>query len=408
MRIPLLRTITRLTLSAGALVLVAGLSPAQGSVGEWDAKMEFNGQEITAKLIISKGPEGTLVGTWVSERGEGELSNVKFEDGVLSFVRTLSFGGGEGIELAFEGTIEGNQLNGMFITDFGEMAVGATRAVAARSPLVGLWDVTSDSQLGVLKRVLVIDADMKGTYESDEAKWPIRNVSFEEGKVSFGVTVDIQGQELPMEFAGQLDGTKIVGTHSVAELGPVADVTAERLTGPNSAVVLFTTEQGEFAVEVQTEAAPITSANFLRYVEEGFYDGGAIHRAVRLDNQTRSDILIEVIQARTARDPNRSGYPAIELERTNATGLKHLDGTISMARGGPDSATSGFFICIGAQPSLDFGGQRNADGQGFAAFGSVVLGMDVVRKIQKSPTASEGNTETLTPAIAITSARRLW
>ncbi len=134
MRIPLLRTITRLTLSAGALVLVAGLCLAQGSVGEWDAKMDFNGREITAKLIISKGPEGTLVGTWVSERGEGELSNVKFEDGVLSFVRTLSFGGGQGFELAFEGTIEGNQLNGMFITDFGEMAVAATRAVAARSP----------------------------------------------------------------------------------------------------------------------------------------------------------------------------------------------------------------------------------------------------------------------------------
>ena len=402
MRIPLLRTITRLTLSAGAMILAAGLSLAQGSVGEWDAKMDFNGQEFTTKFVITKGPEGTLMGTWVTDQGERELSNVKFEGDKLSFVVRF---GEQDFELAFEGTITGNQLNGQFVTDIGEMGVAATRAVAARSPLVGLWDVTSDSQLGVLKRVLVIDASLEGTYESDQAKWPIRNVSLEGGAVSFGVTVDIQGQELPMEFAGQLDGTKIVGTHSVQDLGAVSDVTAERITGPNSAVVLFTTGQGEFAVEVQTEAAPITSANFLRYVEEGFYDGGRFHRAVRLDNQARSDILIEVIQAGVGEDPDRSQFPAIELERTSNTGLKHADGTISMARGGePNSARSSFFICIGDQPSLDFGGQRNPDGQGFAAFGRVVLGMDVVRKIQKSPT--EG--ETLNPAIAITSSKRLW
>lgn len=87
------------------------------------------------------------------------------------------------------------------------------------------------------------------------------------------------------------------------------------------------------------------------------------------------------------------------LERTNRTGLKHLDGTISMARNGADTATSDFFICIGNQPELDFGGKRNPDGQGFAAFGHVVRGMDVVRKIQKS----KAEAQTLKPPIEILS-----
>jgi peptidyl-prolyl cis-trans isomerase A (cyclophilin A) len=97
-------------------------------------------------------------------------------------------------------------------------------------------------------------------------------------------------------------------------------------------------------------------------------------------------------------------FPAIPLERTSVTGLKHLDGTLSMARAAADTAKSSFFICIGNQPELDFGGKRNADGQGFAAFGRVISGMDVVRKIQASKTAP--GIETLDPPIKITSAVR--
>ena len=90
-------------------------------------------------------------------------------------------------------------------------------------------------------------------------------------------------------------------------------------------------------------------------------------------------------------------FAAIPLERTRDTGLKHVDGTISMARFTPDSAQHSFFICIGDQPELDFGGKRNPDGQGFAAFGKVTKGMDIVRKIQMSP--ADG--QTLKPPIRI-------
>ena len=110
-----------------------------------------------------------------------------------------------------------------------------------------------------------------------------------------------------------------------------------------------------------------------------------------------------MIQAEVNPARARRGFPPIALERTSATGLRHLDGVVSMARDGPDTATSEFFICIGDQPSLDYGGKRNADGQGFAAFGRVVKGMPVVRRIQRA--TADG--QHLKPAIVIRSARRL-
>ncbi len=121
-----------------------------------------------------------------------------------------------------------------------------------------------------------------------------------------------------------------------------------------------------------------------------------------LQNQPDNDVLIEVIQGGI--DPARRDdrFDAIPLERTNATGLRHLDGTISVARTGPDTGSSEFFICIGDQPELDFGGARNLDGQGFAAFGWVVEGMDVVRRIQGQP--AEG--QQLRPPVAIAGVRR--
>lgn len=153
--------------------------------------------------------------------------------------------------------------------------------------------------------------------------------------------------------------------------------------------VVIETTAGMIEVALEPARAPATVANFLRYVDAGMYDGGRFHRAVRLDNQVRSDAKIEVIQG--GRDPARAkarpGFGPIPLERTSVTGLRHVDGAISMARGNAaDSASSDFFLCIGDQPSLDFGGARAGDGQGFAAFGRVVSGMEVVRAIQQGGT----------------------
>jgi peptidyl-prolyl cis-trans isomerase A (cyclophilin A) len=164
-------------------------------------------------------------------------------------------------------------------------------------------------------------------------------------------------------------------------------------------VVIIETDLGEIQVQLNPEKAPKTVENFLKYVDKGHYTGGRFHRTVTLENQPDKKIKIEVIQAGVNPDKEKESLPAIKLERTRDTGLKHLDGTISMARNGPDTATSDFFICIGAQPELDFGGKRNPDGQGFAAFGQVIKGMEIVRKIQLQPAKEQS----LDPSIKIIS-----
>lgn len=167
--------------------------------------------------------------------------------------------------------------------------------------------------------------------------------------------------------------------------------------------IRITTDAGTITAELYPDRAPATVANFLRYVDGGFYNGGRFHRTVRPDNQPTDSVKIQVIQAGIDPARARTGFAAIALERTNATGLRHEDGTLSMARSGPDSATSDFFICIGPQPELDFAGRRNRDGQGFAAFGRVTGGMDVVRRIQ-SMTADR---QRLTPPVRIVRIERI-
>jgi len=161
--------------------------------------------------------------------------------------------------------------------------------------------------------------------------------------------------------------------------------------------VLVQTALGSIELELDTRHAPITVTNFLRYVTEGFYGNGRFFRTVTLQNQPTNAVKIEVIQAEADPAREKETYPPIVLERTRDTGLHHVDGTISMARDGPDTAQHSFFICIGDQPELNFGGKRNPDGQGFAAFGRVVKGMDLVRKIQSSP----ANGQTLVHPIPI-------
>ena len=168
--------------------------------------------------------------------------------------------------------------------------------------------------------------------------------------------------------------------------------------------VVIETSFGNIEININSGAAPITAGNFLSHVDDGLYDGGNFHRTVTVENQQtlkaatlNADIVIEVIQGGIDPEKLPADLQPIPLERTRDTGLLHLDGAISMARGSADSAVEGFFICIGAQPNLDFGGLRNPDGQGFAAFGYVTSGMEVVREIQAQP--AEG--QTLTPPIVI-------
>lgn len=154
----------------------------------------------------------------------------------------------------------------------------------------------------------------------------------------------------------------------------------------NSIELLLKTSVGEIRFELYPEKAPKTVANFLKYIDGGHFGSGSFYRVVRLDNQAQNNVKIEVIQGGLSGVRDEVSYEPIPLERTKDTGLRHIDGTLSMARSDPDSATSEFFICVNDQPSLDFDGERNPDGQGFAAFGKVTEGMDIVRKIQAMKT----------------------
>jgi peptidyl-prolyl cis-trans isomerase A (cyclophilin A) len=146
------------------------------------------------------------------------------------------------------------------------------------------------------------------------------------------------------------------------------------------------TNLGEIKIELYAQQAPLTVANFIRYVEAKAYEGGSFYRVVRLDNDNGSP-KIEVIQG--GANPDFKDFAPIPLESTEKTGIKHLDGVLSMARGEQNSATQAFFICIGEQPALDKGALRNPDGQGFAAFGRVISGMEVVKLIHQNRDAIE-------------------
>ncbi len=167
--------------------------------------------------------------------------------------------------------------------------------------------------------------------------------------------------------------------------------------GEENPHVLIKTELGDITVEIYEKEAPITANNFLKYVDAGLFNGATFYRVVAMDNQPDNDIKIEVIQGGLGYTEGRETYPPIEHETTEKSGILHRGGVISMARLQPGTASSEFFICVGDQPELDFGGKRNPDGQGFAAFGKVVAGMNVVRKIHQQ----SANGQMLNPRIKI-------
>ncbi len=152
--------------------------------------------------------------------------------------------------------------------------------------------------------------------------------------------------------------------------------------------VKLVTDKGTIVIALYTDRAPITVANFLAYADKGLMKGGTFYRTVSPKNDN-NPATISVIQGGLGDEGER--LAPIAHETTKVTGIRHTDGVISMARDGPGSATSEFFICLGANPALDYGGARNKDGQGFAAFGRVVQGMDVVRAIHDAPTITRAD-----------------
>jgi peptidyl-prolyl cis-trans isomerase A (cyclophilin A) len=192
--------------------------------------------------------------------------------------------------------------------------------------------------------------------------------------------------------------------------GPSVEGQAPAPPPGGEVAVRLVTPLGVIDLVVDLVQAPVTAANFLKYVDAGFYNGGRFYRVTRPGNYTPtppSRPMMNLIEGDV--DPQRSSdRPTIPLERTSVTGLRHVTGTVSMGRedGQPDSARTDFFILLDDQPSLDFGGTRFSDAQGAAAFGHVVAGLDVVRTIQQQGPLQQQNPQLLAVPVPITSAKR--
>jgi peptidyl-prolyl cis-trans isomerase A (cyclophilin A) len=174
--------------------------------------------------------------------------------------------------------------------------------------------------------------------------------------------------------------------------------------------VALDTPQGRIVIELAVAQAPITTANFLRYVDRKLYDKATFFRASRAPGTVDYGLIQGGLQGIGA-------LPPIAHEPTTQTGIKHVDGVVSIARTAPGTATSDFFICVGDAPYLDANpaapnNAQGADNLGFAAFGRVVEGMDVVKKILALPTPGKAinpvmKGQILDPPVPITSARRV-
>lgn len=178
---------------------------------------------------------------------------------------------------------------------------------------------------------------------------------------------------------------------------------AERDDRPKVAI---RTNHGVIVVALEARRAPITSANFLHYVDTGKYDGGSFYRAARTPGAPREGQIVG------GPSPKVHRYPPIPHESTTKTGLRHLAGTLSLGRYAPGSATADFFICASPEPYLDAHPGAPGDNLGFAAFGEVVSGMGVVRTILALPTPGRSKFpdqkgQWLDPVVPIFSMRRV-
>lgn len=187
----------------------------------------------------------------------------------------------------------------------------------------------------------------------------------------------------------------------LAVLLAVAPAEAARASVPVR--VRLQTSEGPIVIALETKRAPITSANFLAYVDEKRFDGTKFYRAARSKTKPGTGL----VQGGINHAAVRARLP-IEHEPTSRTGLRHVDGTVSMARNAPGSAMGDFFITVGASPYLD----ARPGSVGYAAFGRVVEGMDIVRKMLAAPTYPGGRSEqtigqTIIKPIRILSARRV-
>jgi len=181
--------------------------PMCPAVGHWDMQFDIGDRKITGKLSISQKADGALEGAWTSERGGTTVSNVKFQNGKLTFDRKSTMGDNT-YESSFDGMVKGNDLAGVFKSQRGEMPAAGVRLGA---PLIGKWELTTTSDRGTRTRVLTVFGDLTGRYESFGGEIPVKDLKLEGNQVTFAVEMGFGDQTSVSQFKGTLDGTSLNG-----------------------------------------------------------------------------------------------------------------------------------------------------------------------------------------------------
>ncbi len=191
------------------LVVVSGVAGAQDGIeGEWLIQADMAGQKMPAQMTVTKEDSGDYTGFISGPQGELEISGMKYEDGEVTFSASLDTGD-QVMEFNFSGALKDDAVSGTL-----DSAMGPIGVVGIRAGFPGTWSITSESQLGTLERTLMVKPDMSGVYKSDDAEYALSNVKADGDKVMFDVTVDVQGQEMPLSFAGTMAGPDLTGAFS--------------------------------------------------------------------------------------------------------------------------------------------------------------------------------------------------
>ena len=182
-------------------------APKSPALGRWDVNFKVMDQDISASLIVSQTKEGALEGKWTSEPGEHKISNLKFQDGKISFTRNSKI---EELEFAssFEGTIKGDELTGTMKSEMGDIPVSGKRFGTA---LIGTWELTTTSDFGTMTNMMVIDGDMTGSYESFGGEAPMKDLKLEGNQLTFKLELGFGEMTFNMDFKGTMDGKTIKG-----------------------------------------------------------------------------------------------------------------------------------------------------------------------------------------------------
>ncbi len=208
----------------------ARVKPKSPALGQWDMQYQVGDRDITGRLAISQRSDGTLEGKWISDRGEHTISNVKFQNGKLTFDRTSTFGDRQW-ESSFEGTVAGDKLTGVFKSQRGEIPAGGERFGA---PVIGKWELTTTSDRGTRTRTLTIYADLTGRYESFGTEIPIKDLKLEGNQMTFAAEAGFGDQAFTMDFKAEIKGKALAGT--VTSPRGTSEVSGKKLE-PASAVV---------------------------------------------------------------------------------------------------------------------------------------------------------------------------